>query len=191
MQEIWDKFIRFLSSPAVTVVVGALVAFLIIRFVYRKIFKKNSVRLIVSVATVCLIIFIIFYRIMVYMQSMGEVYLKDDMSYVYGKVRYVNVSSQKIVISAIKSNMKKGGAGIVEGQITYGTKVLYNNKAIEEKLNLSDIQPGDFVYLVVKEDSIDSNEGLVLRAILKPVKISIFSILFNEQTEDTYVDLED
>lgn len=187
MGEVLNKVVDFFSSPSVAIVVAAFVTFIIIRFVYRKIFKKNSVRLIVSVITVCIIIFIIFYRIVVYMQGMGAVYLEDDMNYVYGKVEYVDLGGQKIIVDSVRSNLKKGGTGRVEGNITFGTKVLYNNKAIEDKLNLSDIKTGDFVYLVINEDSLDSKDGFMLRAILKPVKTSIFSILFNEKTELTDV----
>lgn len=181
MKEIFEKVVNYLNSPAVTVVVAAVVVFVIIRFIYRKIFKKNSVRLVVSVITVCIVIFIVVLMILRYFEGINEVYLKDDMNYVYGKVVYVDSSKMEIRVNVVRSNLKKGGTGEVYGKLMATTKILYNNKAIEEKITLKDIKTGDYIYMVTNDEEV-KNKEIEVRAVLKQVSTSIFSILMNERT---------
>ena len=179
--EFMDKIKDYLASPAVTVIVGAIVAFIIIRFIYRKIFKKNSVRLVISVITVCIIIFLIVLNILKYFEGAGQVYLSDDMNYVYGKVVYVDPVGLDIKINSVRTNLKNGGSGEITGEMTALVKVAYNNKAVDEKITLKDIKTGDYVYLITTSE--EAVKGKVpVKLILKQSKSSIFSILFNERT---------
>ena len=184
--EIFGKVKDIFSNPMITVVIGAVVAFIIIRFIYRKIFKRNSVRLVVSVITVCIIIFAIVLYILAYFEGAGQVYLEDDMNYVYGKVVYVDTANLEIKVNVIRSNIKKGGTGEVYGIMSATTKVMYNNKAIEEKLTSGEIKTGDYVFLVTNDEEVKKQE-LSVRAVLKQEQSSIFSkiasIFFNERTE--------
>lgn len=178
--EFFNELEKYLSSPMITVVVGAIVAFIIIRFLYRKIFKKNSVRIIISVLTVCIVIFLIVLNSLKYYEKTKEVYLNDEMHYVYGKVVYVDPVGLDIKVNSVRTNLKKGGTGEITGEMISLVKVVYNNKNIDENITLKDIKTGDYVYLITdSEESVKSK--ITVKAVLKQSNISLFSILFNER----------